>query len=94
VWKEALDMKIQNYMEEIVENELEFLLNEHSDICKCQKCKYDMMLFALNRLPPRYVMTDRGRIYTKLKEQEAQFKADVIKELTRAIKIISENPQH
>jgi competence protein ComFB len=87
-------MKIQNYMEDVVQDELELLLSERDDICKCQKCRFDMMVWALNRLPPKYVITDRGRLYTKLKEQEVQFKADVVKELTKAILYISKNPQH
>jgi competence protein ComFB len=87
-------MKIQNYMEDVVADELELLLAERDNICKCQKCKYDMMVMALNRLPPQYVITNRGRLYTKLGEQEAQFKADVVKELTKAITKVSRNPQH
>ena len=87
-------MKIQNYMEDVVQDELELLLSERDNICKCQKCKYDMMVMALNRLPPQYVITNRGRIYTKLNEQEAQFKADVVKELTKAIVKVSRNPSH
>jgi competence protein ComFB len=87
-------MKIQNYMEDVVQDELELLLSERDNICKCQKCKYDMMVMALNRLPPQYVITNRGRLYTKLNEQEAQFKADVVKELTKSITKVSRNPQH
>ncbi len=87
-------MQIQNYMEDVVQDELELLLNERQDICKCNKCKLDMMVWTLNRLPPRYVITNRGRLYTKLKEQEIQFKADVVKELTKAIDFVAKNPQH
>jgi competence protein ComFB len=87
-------MKIQNYMEEVVQDELEELLGEREDVCKCQKCRFDMMVWALNRLPPKYVITDRGRLYTKLKEQEVQFKADVVQELTKAIDVIRKNPKH
>jgi competence protein ComFB len=81
-------------MEDVVQDELEILLSERENICKCQKCKYDMMVMALNRLPPQYVITNRGRLYTKLTEQEAQFKADVVKELTKSILKVSRNPQH
>jgi competence protein ComFB len=81
-------------MEDVVQDELELLLAERENICKCQKCKYDMMVMALNRLPPQYVITNRGRLYTKLTEQEAQFKADVVKELTKAIMKVGRNPQH
>jgi len=87
-------MKIQNYMEDVVQDELEQLLAERTDVCKCQKCKFDMMVWALNRLPPKYVITDRGRLYTKLKEQEVQFRADVVQELTKAIATIKQNPNH
>jgi competence protein ComFB len=87
-------MKIQNYMEDVVAEELEVLLAERDNICKCQKCKYDMMVMTLNRLPPQYVITSKGRLYTKLTEQEAQFKADVVKELTKSITKVSRNPQH
>jgi len=87
-------MKIQNYMEDVVQEELELLLAERNDICKCSKCKFDMMVWTLNRLPPKYVITNKGRLYTKLKEQEIQFKADVVKELTKAIEYIGKNPQH
>jgi len=87
-------MKIQNYMEDVVQDEMEELLSERDNVCKCNKCKLDMMVWALNRLPARYVITDRGRLYTKLKEQEVQFKTDVVKVLTRAIDFVSKNPQH
>ncbi len=87
-------MQIQNYMEDVVQEELELLLEERRNICKCNKCKLDMMVWTLNRLPPRYVITNRGRLYTKLKEQEVQFKADVVKELTKAIDFVAKNPQH
>ena len=87
-------MQIQNYMEDVVQDELELLLDERDNICKCQKCKLDMMVWTLNRLPPKYVITNKGRLYTKLKEQEIQFRADVVKELTKAISYIGAHPQH
>jgi competence protein ComFB len=93
-WARRIRMKIQNYMEEVVQDELEVLLSERPNVCKCQKCRCDMMLYALNRLPPRYVLSDRGRVFTRLKEQEIQFKADVIKEVSKAIDTVSRNPQH
>ncbi|MDD5730571.1 MAG: late competence development ComFB family protein [Candidatus Omnitrophica bacterium] len=87
-------MEVHNYMEDLVEEELEQLFEETEDVCKCQKCKMDIMVWALNRLPPKYVITDKGRMYTKLKEQEIQFKADVVREITKAILHVSKNPQH
>ncbi len=87
-------MEVHNYMEDIVEDELNTLFEETEDVCKCQKCKLDIMVWALNRLSPKYVITDRGRVYTKLKEQEIQFRADVVREITKAILHVSKNPHH
>lgn len=87
-------MNIRNYMEDIVSEELEALLAGTEDVCKCQRCKFDIMVWTLNRLPPKYVITDKGRIYTKLEEQKVQFKADVLRELTKALLHVSKNPKH
>ena len=87
-------MKLFNYMEDTAGNELEKLLKNTKDTCKCQKCKLDMLAMALNRLPPKYVISDKGRVYTKLDELNLQFQVDVVRELTKAILHISRKPQH
>ena len=87
-------MKITNYMEDIVKDALEGLLSDKDDICKCQKCKMDIIALALNRLPPKYVVSDRGIVYAKLQEVDIQFRTDVVRELAKAIAHITKNPQH
>lgn len=87
-------MKVYNYMEDVVKDTLEDLLSKKGDICKCEKCKFDMMAWVLNRLPPKYIVSDKGRIFTKLQGVEVQFRADVVRELTKAISHITKNPQH
>jgi len=80
-------------MEDVVSNNLEIVL-EKEDICKCEKCRLDVMALALNRLPPKYVVTQKGHIYAQLEELELQFKVDVIKEIVKAIEVVRKNPQH
>jgi competence protein ComFB len=87
-------MRVYNYMEETVKDNLDKLISEKSDICKCQKCKMDMMACALNRLPPKYVVSNRGIVYAKLQEVDIQFRTDVVRELANAIVRVSKNPQH
>lgn len=87
-------MEIYNYMEDVVKDMLEELILKRENICKCEKCKFDMIAWVLNRLPAKYVVSDKGRIFTKLQEVEIQFRADVVRELTKAISHISKNPQH
>lgn len=87
-------MELHNYMEDVVMLALEELFSQKEDICKCEKCKFDIATMALNKLPPRYVVTKKGRVYTKLSELELQNKADILKELVKAINIVQKKPQH
>jgi len=81
-------------MEDAVEDILNNTLSERKDVCKCNKCKLDMMAWALNRLPSKYVVTSKGRIYTRLEEIGIQFKADIIREVAKAIEHIKKSPRH
>lgn len=87
-------MKVHNHTEDVVADILENLLLERSGICKCMKCRLDITAMALNKLPSKYVVSEKGRLYTKLAELELQLKVDVIKEVTKAIEIIKNNPRH
>ena len=86
-------IKLKNYMEIVAEQKLEEVL-KYMDICKCDKCKLDMMAIALNDLPPRYVVTDIGALYTKVGELASQFEADVDISLVKAAMFVGENPKH
>jgi competence protein ComFB len=85
---------LRNYMEEIVDGTMEEILAHRDDICKCERCKLDIKALALNHLPPKYVVTDIGYVYTKVNELENQFKADIAVAVTNAMKIIRANPRH
>lgn len=85
---------IKNYMEHIVEDTLPLLIDKYPDICKCEKCIDDIKAIALNNLKPLYVVTEKGTIYSKVKELGFQFRTDVISELTQAIEVVSKNPKH
>lgn len=85
---------IRNYMEYIVEENLPLVMDKYTDICKCEKCIDDMKAIALNNLKPLYVVTEKGIVYSKLKELSQQFKTNIVSELTQAIEVVSKNPKH
>lgn len=87
-------MLLSNYMEEAVDRTVDEILSPRDDVCKCERCKLDIKALALNHLPPKYVVTDKGYIYTKVNELESQFKADITVAVTNAMKIIRRNPRH
>jgi len=54
--------------------------------------KLDAMAYALNRLPPKYVVSKRGHLYTRVQELRQQFKTDMVVELTKALQLVLSNP--
>ena len=86
-------MELKNYMELVVEDAVESELGKIEDEwAKTHKAKLDIMALALNRLPARYIVTDKGRIMAKINETEVQFQADILREVIRAIGIVRKNP--
>lgn len=87
-------MEIHNNMEDLVFRYVETSLNRMESICKCDKCKKDIAAIALNNLPSKYIVTNKGDMYTRLKEMESQYIADVVREVTKAIETVSSKPMH
>lgn len=87
-------MPYKNYMEDAVLDEFNGVLGQLGDICKCQRCKEDMIAWALNRMPVKYVTTDLGNVYTKFHQLKLQSRADIIVQLTEAARVVKENPRH
>ncbi len=87
-------MVFKNYMEEAVIEEMNGVLEQLKDECRCQKCREDMAAWALNRLPPRYVVTKFGSVYTKINQLKAQTRADVVVQLMGAAKVVKGKPRH
>ena len=85
---------LKNYMEEAVEYYLPVVLENYQHVCKCVKCINDIKAIALNELRPLYYATNQGQTYIKTKEFEAQFKVNILNELTKAIKKVSSNIKH
>lgn len=81
-------------MEQVVEKVLPTIINKYENICKCEKCIDDIKALTLNNLKPLYVVTEKGAIYSKVKRLQLQFNIDVVDELTKAIEVVSKNPEH
>lgn len=53
-------------VKELLPDVLEKYSKNYPGLCTCEKCLEDVMAIALNRLPPRYVSTDKGSILTQV----------------------------
>ena len=87
-------MKIKNYMEDVVIHLLYNLVKDREYVCKCEKCLSDIAAIALNRLPPHYVVSEKGEVYSKVLNMSIQFEADVTTAILEAIERVSKNPRH
>lgn len=87
-------MEVKNYMESLVWQQVDEIITAHNGICKCEKCRYDIVALALNFLPPRYVATEKGQTYTRIKALEQQFNIDILTAISNAIKIVNSQPHH
>ncbi len=86
-------MILKNYMEEVAFRAFDDV-TKGMDICKCEKCKLDIIAIALNKLPTKYVVTDKGELYAKVDNLRGQFEADIITAMTQAAMTVGKNPKH
>jgi len=87
------EIQIRNYMEDCVLDLLESILDS-LNACKCDNCVHDVYALALNNLPPKYVVSKRGEVYTKLSALIQQFEVDITSAITNGSVIVSKAPRH
>lgn len=88
-------MHLINFMEEAVKRSFDELLQDqnYSTLQLDEKMKMDILAYSLNHLPPRYVVTEKGHLYTRVDELKQQFQTDILVELSKAIKLVKANPR-
>lgn len=89
---------IINYPEVAVRTLLDEVLGNYArkypDICRCERCRDDIMALALNSLPVKYVVTNQGTIITRTVYECIGGKVQVIAAITSAIQKVQKNPRH
>lgn len=80
-------------MEEVVKDRVSEYMQTSSG-CRCSDCRLDMIAMILNKLPPHYVRSDKGALYSKLSEFNPQWEVDLIVALEEAAKVIAKSPRH
>lgn len=86
-------LQMKNYMEEIVLGYMDEVLKD-VHMCTCDRCRLDVIAKALNDLPPQYIVTRKGEVYSKINNLRAQFDVDIITAITKAAILVKRNPNH
>ena len=90
----VLIMALVNIMEEIVDNKIDELIG-YSGCCNCEHCKEDIKCLTLNALPPRYVSTTKGELFSNLSQSMIkQHSIDVNVACINAIEFVKTHPKH
>lgn len=79
-------------VETVVEREYERLKDTVAGFCGCATCRDDVLVYALNRLRPKYVAHRRGEILTTLELGGDQSLADVAVALMDAFRKVNAEP--
>lgn len=87
------ETRCQNIMEIVVEEKY-VELKDQLGVCVCEQCASDIMAYALNQLPPRYVVSQVGAVAMKVRSLTNQNRADVKSAIYKAADVVREFPRH
>ena len=90
---ETKGLIIKNYLEDLVLEHVKLVI-EAFDYCTCERCINDITAIALNELPPKYVVTHEGEVYTKIEMLEQEYKVQLITAVTKAAERVNQAPRH
>lgn len=88
-----MESKYKNVMELLVEEKYE-KIKDDLDCCTCAQCRNDVLAYALNQLPSKYVVTPKGEAYSKTFALSVQHDTDIIAALTAGANLVREHPRH
>jgi len=88
-------LELHNLMENVVLQRLEEILaKDPVAFCNCAHCRLDVAALALNNLPARYVVTERGEVYASANNLEIQHFVDVVAAVAKALQVVRRKPRH
>ena len=85
-------MAIINMTEKIVDARINAYIPK-SGCCDCEMCIEDIKCVSLNKLPPKYVSTPKGELFSKVDQTVRQNTVDVDIAVMNAIEFVRDHPR-
>lgn len=82
-----------NIIEEYVGLQVKKTIKELG-VCGCNVCFQNACALALNSLAPKYVTTAKGALLTGITATQINNHASILVEVTKAVKLVMEQPHH
>ncbi|HEY4101856.1 MAG TPA: late competence development ComFB family protein [Gemmatimonadales bacterium] len=84
---------ILNVMERHVRDAYDRLKTSVKEFADSAEHREDVIVYALNRLPPRYVVTDAGKAVTEVALDGAQQRAEIDVKVLEAMRFVAARPR-
>jgi competence protein ComFB len=84
---------IHNKVEEHAQDAYQALRQHFPAFCGCEICHADVLVYALNRLPARYVASEEGRVITELALEKQQNRVGIDVALMEAFRKVQASPR-
>ena len=87
------ELVVVNIMEALVEEKASRYIQMFG-LCTCPRCIADVKALTLTNLQPSYIVRRRAEAHAMLTVYENRYNSTIFAQLTRACKIIADNPRH
>lgn len=84
---------IRNLVEDHAREAYAELRGRFPDFCGCEVCRQDVLVYSLNRLPPRYVAGLEGAVVTEVNLERDQNRASIEVAVMEGIRKVSLAPR-
>jgi len=84
---------IRNVVEERVVEAYDQIRGSFPGFCGCDLCRSDVIVYALNRLPARYVSTPEGLVMTEVRLEKEEDRAPIDVMVAEGIQRVSMAPR-
>ncbi len=89
----AEELQVVNIMEALVKDKAPRYINMFG-LCPCERCAADVRALTLTNLQPAYVVVPRKETNATITIYESRFNSTIFAQLTRACKVVMDNPRH
>lgn len=83
----------KNILEDLIVYKLDELIDT-TGVCKCDRCRNDIIAISLNKLPSRYVSSSGGDIMARMQSMDDQMQANITASILKAIEVVKSKPHH
>lgn len=85
--------EIHNRVEDHVREAYARIVGHFPEFCACDLCRLDVLVYALNRLPPRYVIGREGTVVTDVNLDKDQNRAAIEVSVMEGIRKVNLAPR-